>query len=133
MNSDETEQRLRRYRPVGPSPTLRARILAAPASPLSTSLSSEQRAWPWAVAAAAALLAIVVLHSASTGLEVRVDVRPRQDDREAIVESLGNARGDDADADATRRLAALIVVMNEQQQQPQQQQRQRQQKEQSER
>ncbi len=111
MNSDmdheaEIVQRLRRYRPIGPSPTLRARILAASEPPM------PQRTWPWAVAAAAALLAIVVLHAASSGLEARVDVRPRQDG-DVLVESIGNARGDDADV--TRRWAALIVVMKEQQ------------------
>jgi hypothetical protein len=114
MNSDrepeaESEQRLRRYRPIGPSPTLRARILAA------SEPHTPRRIWPWAVAAAAALVAIVVLHAASSGLEVRVDVRPRQDDGDVIVESIGSPRGDDADADVTRRLAALIVVMKEQQ------------------
>lgn len=67
------------------------------------------------------LLAIVGLHAASSGLEVRGGVRSWQDDGEAVVESLGNARGEDADA--ARRVAALIVVMNEQQQQLQKQER----------
>ena len=51
MNDDQMEDLLRRVRPVGPRPELRARIVAArrPAA----------RAWPW-VSAAAALLAITV-------------------------------------------------------------------------
>jgi len=52
MNPDsDLESRLRRYRPAGPAPDLRERVL--------TRSPQVRRTWPWAVAAAA-LLAIAV-------------------------------------------------------------------------
>ncbi len=125
MNS-ETEQRLRRYRPVCPSPTLRARILAAPAPPASsprTPLLSARRTWPWAVAAAAALTAIGVVHAASGRLTARAGMSPVQDDARvravasATADALERSAGSDqASASATRRFAALLIVIDEQNQ-----------------
>ena len=65
MNDNELDDLLRRVRPAGPPPELRARILASrPARP----------AWPWA-AAAAALLALTIGLQWSAG-ELRDDMRP---------------------------------------------------------
>ena len=59
MSGRDLERRLRSYRPAGPPPRLRARVVAT--------ATVRPRVWPW-VAAAAALLALTVgLHVASTG------------------------------------------------------------------
>ena len=62
MNSDhELEAALRRYRPAGPGPGLRARVLnPSPRVP---------RTWPWAVAAAALLT--MALSASSAAARVR--------------------------------------------------------------
>lgn len=57
MSDPELEDLLRRYRPAGPPPDLRARIVAGPAP--------VPRTWPWA-AAAAALLAMVCVTQLAT-------------------------------------------------------------------
>jgi hypothetical protein len=53
MNEPDVEDLLRRYRPVGPPPELRGRVVA-PVPPV-------RRAWPWAAAAAALLASVCVL------------------------------------------------------------------------
>jgi hypothetical protein len=55
MTDNELEDLLRRVRPAGPRPELRARIVA------STAARRGKRAWPWAMAAAAMLILTVVL------------------------------------------------------------------------
>jgi hypothetical protein len=56
MEDREIEQLLRQYRPVGPRPELRARILSS---------LPARRTWPWMTAAAALLLVAVVLRDAT--------------------------------------------------------------------
>jgi hypothetical protein len=53
---DDLEARLRRFQPVGPPPALRAHVVAP---------TPARRSWPWAVAAAAALIAAVASHALS--------------------------------------------------------------------
>ena len=65
MKDEDLEALLRNVRPAGPSPELRARILAA---------RSARPAWPWAAAAAALLMTIVGLQW-SAG-ELRQEMRP---------------------------------------------------------
>ena len=55
MNSDpDLDELLRRYRPAGPPPELRARVLRA--EPMN------RPAWPWAAAAAILLATICAMH-----------------------------------------------------------------------
>lgn len=60
MTDPELEDLLRRYRPVGPSSDLRARILGDTA-PVG-------RTWPWAVAAAMLLAAVCGLRLSTRGI-----------------------------------------------------------------
>jgi hypothetical protein len=64
MTEQEIEVLLRRYRPAGPRPDLRARILAD-AAPVP-------RSWPWAAAAAALLAMVCFTHLLTGSLYERV-------------------------------------------------------------
>src|SRR5687768_14496684 len=87
MTDHDIEQMLRRHRPAGPPPELRARIFQ-PAP-------DEGRLWPWAAAAAALLATTIGFHAASASLRSKVPVPAGTvavDDRERLIEALG---GDD--------------------------------------
>jgi len=66
MNDHDIEQMLRRQRPAGPPPELRARIFKPAAN--------AARLWPWAAAAAALLAATVGFSSASASLQATVPI-----------------------------------------------------------
>lgn len=88
---------LRKYRPVGPPADLRARILVP-----------ERAAWPWAVAAAALLVATLGLQLAIDSMAVRaIEVTVAPFDFEARVSQLTVALGGGEDA---RRRATLLAV-----------------------
>lgn len=101
---DELEDRLRRYRPVGPPSSLRARVVA-------TDVSSARRRWVWvpsAVAAAAAFTFYVLAASARRDLSqelTRIDPR-----REAVVRALASDLGGDEQA---TEVAASLIDLNE--------------------
>lgn len=94
------EDLLRKYRPVGPRPGLRARILAP-----------ERRAWPWAAAAAALVALTIALQSAtrSTAVDV-IDVPMEPFEFDARVAYLTQIMGGGEDA---RRVAMLTVTDEE--------------------
>lgn len=64
MTEHDLEDLLRRYRPVGPPPELRARIAAAAAA--------APRTWPWAAAAAALLAGVCVIHLSTRSVYDRI-------------------------------------------------------------
>jgi hypothetical protein len=63
MRDDDIERLLAAAQPAGPPPELRARIL---------SRLPRRRAWPWAVAAAAALMATTLLQTGASAARDRV-------------------------------------------------------------
>src|SRR5580765_6375341 len=101
---DEFEDRLRRYRPVGPPADLRARVVAAAAI-------SAPRRWVWvpsAMAAAAAFMFYVLAASARRDLSQELTkIDPR---REEIVRTLAADLGGNAEA---RELAVRLIELNE--------------------
>ena len=94
------EALLRKYRPVGPPPRLRARLV-----------EGDARAWPWAAAAAALLAMGVGLHAAtragadatSVGIDLGITIEDR-------VRYLTQMMGGSEEA---RRLAVLRVSREE--------------------
>jgi hypothetical protein len=89
MNDHDIEDLLRRHRPAGPLPALRARILSAPIR--------SRRVWPWAVAAAALLAAAVSLQISAREIRTGMGPQPVQpfiDEREGALRAL---IGGDAD------------------------------------
>jgi len=60
MKDDEILDSLRRYRPVGPSPRLRGRVIQ---------VKPAARTWPWAVAAAALLVFSITLHTVARKID----------------------------------------------------------------
>ena len=94
------EELLRRYRPAGPDPDLRARICAA---------APARRAWPWA-AAAAALLAVTVVLRSQAGEQSAHIVPPPVDTRRAAVDQLTMMLGGTEDA----RVLAETIALHEQ-------------------
>lgn len=105
MNDEDLEALLVRTRPRGPSAGLRARILARPAA-LAT-----KRAWPWAVAAAALLIATLLLQSAAAGLRhsVRDANAPVARDMQDIEDELTAAWRDSGGlTEAEARLVAMV-------------------------
>jgi hypothetical protein len=128
------EARLRAWRPVGPPPALRVRVLAAP---------TPGRVWPWAAAAAALLLCTLGLRVAADALLTQAaarlttnaalsdpgaapatasastatsnaaapsDTEGRSDPAAAVIASLADALGGD---DAARRTATQVVRAEE--------------------
>jgi hypothetical protein len=99
---NDIEQRLRRYRPVGPPRELRVRALEIQ--------PRVARAWPWAAAAAALLamtigfqVAAVRPHDAMAGPHASVE-------REAAIEELTNMLGG---GDEARTAAERAIAMQE--------------------
>jgi hypothetical protein len=98
--ADPVDELLRRYRPAGPPPELRAQVL------------DQRRAaatWPWAAAAAALLVTTVLLHA-----QVRSHVgelyEPAPDPRRAAVEELTSTLGGTDEA----RILAETIALHEQ-------------------
>jgi len=85
MNDENLERLLRRYEPVPPSASLRARVVGTHGS---------RRAWPWAVAAAALVVLTVGLQAASARLlrDVAGAVQPNAQTEE--VDALATMMGD---------------------------------------
>ena len=85
-DDNDLENLLRRYEPVGPSASLRARVVGA---------RTSSRTWPWAAAAAALLALSVWLGASAERLMQRneVDVAASQRLREvnALTEIIGDA------------------------------------------
>ena len=89
---DELEDRLRRYRPVGPPPSLRARVAGA-------ATSSARRRWVWDGSAVAAALAFTFyVLAASTRRDLSQELTTIDPRREAIVRALAVDLGGDEDA-----------------------------------
>ena len=84
MNDDNLERLLRRYEPIAPSASLRARIVGTHGS---------RRAWPWAVAAAALVVLTVGLQAASARLLLdtagAVQPNPRTEEVDALATMMG--------------------------------------------
>ena len=84
MRDDDILDPLRRYRPAGPPPRLRARVVQ---------VQSAARTWPWAVAAAALLALSIALNTgarridADTSLLVPASV-PASDPFDGLPEAL---------------------------------------------
>ena len=94
------EDLLRRYRPVGPFPGLRSRVVIG-----------ARPAWPWAVAAAALLVATLVLHARTSSLAANI-VEPSSAvwPPEVRIDYIAGMLGGGPDAN---RAAALIVMEEE--------------------
>lgn len=98
----EIDDALRRYRPAGPPPELRARVIAGTAP--------ARRTWPWAAAAAVLLAATLGLQFA----RIQMVLVPAGDDPRAaaelqmFMEMLGG--GDDAADEAQRLLAERQLI-----------------------
>ncbi|MEP7309313.1 MAG: hypothetical protein ABJA98_27735 [Acidobacteriota bacterium] len=101
---DELEERLRRYRPVGPPPGLRARVVGPARTP-------ARRRLAWLPCAAAAAVAIT-FYSLAAGVrrEVAAEISKEETRREAIVQTLTADLGGGVEA-AT--VAARLVDLNE--------------------
>ena len=99
MSDPELEDLLRRYRPAGPPPDLRARIMPG-AVPV-------RRTWPWAVAAAALLATVCVTQLATRRVYegIAENVPPAQGSALDIFPVLESATQDDPLLEA--RLEAL--------------------------
>jgi hypothetical protein len=97
VGDPDLEDLLQRYRPLGPSPELRARSL-------SPAHAAQARTWPWAAAAAALLVLTGSLHVAVSQTYSRIDVPPAPDPiAEAVAsmtELLGSGPEDRAVAEA---------------------------------
>ena len=103
MDDRELEDLLRRYTPTGPAPELRDRSLTMAAR-------SSDRAWPWAAAAAALLVATLGLHTAASRVSARADVRTSPDPAVGAIAELTQLLGGDETA---RAIAELIVMQHE--------------------
>ena len=84
MTDDDILDPLRRYRPVGPPPRLRGRVVQ---------VKPAARTWPWAVAAAALLVLSVALNTGARQIDRRTallvpDAVPAADPLEALPEAL---------------------------------------------
>ena len=100
---DELEDRLKRYRPVGPPADLRARIVAA-AEPAS-------RRWAWVPSAAAAAAAcLFYVLAASARRDLSAELVKTDPHRDAIVHALAADLGGDEEAGA---VAARLIEMDE--------------------
>jgi hypothetical protein len=99
MNEHEIEQLLRRYRPSGPPPNLRARALAA--------ARDEKRVWPWAAAAAALLAATIGFHMGSHSLQMNMAIAAGPEEEEVSRQMLIEALGGD---EAARQRADLMIA-----------------------
>jgi hypothetical protein len=103
----EIESRLRAWRPVGPPPTLRARVVAAPES---------RRVWPWAAAAAALLLGTLGLRLAAdaaltqAAVHLAIGTAATSDPAATAIAGLTDALGGD---DAARSTATQMVRAEE--------------------
>jgi hypothetical protein len=71
MSEPDLDDLLQRYRPAGPPPELRARVVA--------NKEAVRRTWPWAAAAAALLVAVCAMQVWTREVyeEVRHDVAPQ--------------------------------------------------------
>jgi hypothetical protein len=94
----DVEALLRRYRPIGPPPRLRARVLSA---------ASPRRAWPWATAAAVLLGSIVALHLAIGRLTAVAPVKPGPAPSARAIQDLADRLGGDA---AAQHVAEFVVM-----------------------
>jgi hypothetical protein len=99
--SHEIEELLRRYRPLGPTPELRAHVMSPPVD--------ARRAWPW-LAAAAALLAVVAGLNVATERLTGSWAEPLADHQVHAIEQLAEVMGGNERA---RRIARAIVVSSE--------------------
>ena len=99
MHDDDLEHLLRRYRPVGPSPDLRARALVPRAA----------SAWPWLAAAAALLLFTGGIERLNGHLVARADVLADPDPEVVAVEQLADLLGGGSEG----RAAAALVLAGE--------------------
>lgn len=97
MDDFEIEDTLRRYRPSGPPPDLRQRVLALPA----------QRVWSWAAAAAALCLLIVGIDRATDAVIANAGIMPAPDPDALAAESLAEALGSGSEA---RAVADLVIA-----------------------
>jgi hypothetical protein len=99
MTEHDLEDLLRRYRPLGPPPELRARIAAAAAP--------APRTWPWAAAAAALLAGVCITHLSTRSVYERLgeSVAPAQESTFADYPAL--ERAIEGDPLLRMRLAAI--------------------------
>ena len=98
MSDSDIDDLLRRYRPVGPPPELRGRILAT---------RRVERVWPWASAAAALLVSTLALHVAARDEATGVDLKLGPEAAVRVVDDLTDRLGGDEGA---RQLAEFILL-----------------------
>ena len=97
---DDVEDLIRRYRPVGPPPELRARVLGR------TSAAGD---WAW-LAAAAALAIVTVMLRGTGGSPLPAYFAPREEPHAAIVRDLAAS----LDAEEHAYFLAETIVLQEQ-------------------
>jgi hypothetical protein len=101
---DDLEQRLRRYRPIGPPADLRARVISTAGMP-------APRRWAWVPSATAAAAAVTFyVLSAGVRRDVVAELMKTDPQRDAIVRALAADLGGDEEA---RKVAARVIEMSE--------------------
>ena len=98
-DDQELEDLLRRYEPVGPPASLRARVLAGP--------TPVRRAWPWVAAAAALLVATISLRDAA---DRAVTSEPEDSSSPRTADVLADMMGG---GDEARAISLKIAVLDE--------------------
>ena len=101
---DELEERLRTYRPVGPPPGLRRRVVA-----LAQTRARRRLAWLPSLAAAAAAVAFYAL-AASARRDLASELSTHDPRPEAMARALAAEFGGD---EASRAVAARLLELNE--------------------
>jgi hypothetical protein len=103
IQHSDVEELLRRYRPIGPPPDLRTRILSTP---------SIRHLWLWAAAAAMVIITIVSLHHVTDQLTRQMNVGLWREPATRAVEDIADILGRDP---GTQLFAEFIVLYDEEQ------------------
>jgi len=96
----DLENRLRRYRPAGPSPALRGRVLASARKAERRATAPAWAAWTAAAAAAGLFVAATWLTAQTNRLDAQIDELVGPPNRDAVLDVLQRTLGDSPGARA---------------------------------